>query len=919
MTDSPPLPETVGGYAVERELGEGGMGRVYLGRHEGLDRLVALKVLQPKLAGEQEFVDRFMREARAAAKFAHPNVVTVFDTGVDQNGVHFIAFEYVDGGTAEDLLRAQGKVDEARVVTIALGVAEALAFADSQGIVHRDVKPENILLTPDGVPKLADLGLAKQVENEQSNLTQTGMVLGTPLYMSPEQALGDPLDIRSDVYSLGLCMWRMLTGLIPFDEDRSASSLQIINRHINQDLPNVRERVPEVSADLAYVIERMAAREAADRYPDAKELVKDLRRLHTGAPLVESAAPQRGASTRLPLTDSNPAHRSGPTGPLTTRAAPAQSRAPSSTPPVLSMDQVVIRPRETGSNAVLPFVLVLLAVAGAVGYGVYLRVDRPPEPPPPAVVPPPANDPQPAADPKVEPLPEFDASVDTRARIGRLATELRGSLANLGRARLLSAALREQIARFYEEEEEQGLDETQALIVGAFEQLLDASEDFADEGPSVEAIFAGSVNRDVRARDDAARIEEACKAISQVTYGLDPVSSGRLERGLISAAEAYDRDAVEALFTGLPAPRADALGRLQELARDVAVAYVLRGYARSCLVAERPDPAPTWLSDPRPELRGEELFAILEVAQSLSAPGGLTPEERERYRQRVDRAHLALKSSLLGTLARPSIAPVIGFLQVVYPDNTPIAAALAFAAAVEHGGQTPRWLHTTRPLRDGARNRFLGGGAVVIFLPKPPSGSQTLTVRLSDDTGKVTEAWEFEAHRYSVQGLGGHAVIDRWPSPAWVTLRVHNAEAGVTISQGLGTRAPFATAARLPRALAVEWAGVEGAMPFKAYAVDGLALPPPTWPGDLPEHPADAPQPQQPRQPVKNQTGTHPTLKTPDGRPVPVDGQGRPLGPDGQPLATDANGAPIFPPPPSGGQGGQQPPPPGGQGGQQPP
>lgn len=898
MSDPQTLPETVGGYAIERELGQGGMGRVYLGRHEGLDRLVALKVLQPKLADEPEFVDRFLREARAAAKFSHPNVVTVFDTGIDDKGVHFIAFEFVHGGTAEDLLERQGKISPETVVRIALGVAEALAFAESKGIVHRDVKPENILLTPEGVPKLADLGLAKQIEsNEGTNLTQTGMVLGTPLYMSPEQALGDPLDIRSDLYALGLVMWRMLTGLVPFDEDRSASSLQIINRHINQDLPDVRGRVPEAPADLAHVIGQLAAREPEDRYASAQAAVTDLRALRDGKPLV-SGGPGDPNTTQPPtgmFADSNPAHDSptGVTPPPPASATPAPGARTQATTPTLAMDQMVLRPRQARGGSTLPFLAVLALIGAAVAYAIYTQQAGPTEasPPPTQTTTPPPPPPQ--QPPDEDPVPEFAAEVGPRERIGRLASELRGSLKNLRRAERLVPPLREQIARLYEDEHD-SIDEGEEIVLFAFEQLLDALGDFAPRGPSAEDLFRGSVTGAVGASDDSEALAERCKAISQVIYELDAGSSDRLERGLLEACERYDADAIEGLLTRLPL-REGPLGELQAVALDVAAAHVLRGYARTYVASASPPAPPNWLADPRPALGGETLFQLLEVSRQLHNAGVLSAGERDRLSGAVQPRMLELEASLLGALTRPVLAPIGGVLQVRYPDNTPIGAAMAYAAAVEHTGEVPSWLKGVEPLPKDTRQSFVGGAAV-FYLPQPPVGSQTLEVTLSDERDRTRDTRVLEASRLTIQG-GGYAPLS-WPTPAWVTVRVRNGVMGVVVSQGLGHRPVFATALRLPQALsAVARVQVQGDVRARGFTVDELALPAPTWnPATVGRHPDDE---RLERLPPPNQTETKPPPRPGN------DGQQPPRQPPPPP-----DGAPY---PPPGGHG-HPPPPPGGAG-----
>jgi serine/threonine-protein kinase len=316
------------GFKLLKELGQGGMGKVFLARQTSLDRVVALKVLVPELAADAEFVGRFHREAKSAARFQHPNIVAVFDQGQDpSSGVHYIAFEFVDGGSLEELLERRVRLPEAEALTIVRAVATALEYAETAGIVHRDVKPENILLTKQGLPKLADLGLAKQT-GVASSVTQSGVVLGTPLYMAPEQALGEPdLDGRADLYALGLCLWRALTGLMPFDEERANTPLQLLAKHINQDLPDVRARAPEVSEGTAKLVAWLAARDRAQRYASASDLVADIDLILRGeAPI----GPHDRDTVLLTAKD----RRRSPSGRLVEQPPPP--RLPRPTAPILA-------------------------------------------------------------------------------------------------------------------------------------------------------------------------------------------------------------------------------------------------------------------------------------------------------------------------------------------------------------------------------------------------------------------------------------------------------------------------------------------------------------------------------------------------------------------------------------------------------
>ncbi|MCO5171998.1 MAG: serine/threonine protein kinase [Planctomycetes bacterium] len=284
--EPPPMPQRVGGYTVLEPLGTGGMGHVYLARQDSLERLVALKVLRHELARDKNYLERFQREAKAAALFQHPHVVAVIDTGHDPAAdLHYIAFEYVDGGSLEGLCRVQGALPERRALEVTRAVALALQFAESRRLIHRDLKPANILIGSDGSVKLADLGLVRHAERVGPQVTQEGIILGTPLYMAPEQALGRDIDIRADIYALGLCLYRMLTGRTPFNErDDTCSTLAILSRHVNEELPDVRASAPDASDGVVRLLADMTAREAERRYRSAVHVTQDIDRVLAGQP-----------------------------------------------------------------------------------------------------------------------------------------------------------------------------------------------------------------------------------------------------------------------------------------------------------------------------------------------------------------------------------------------------------------------------------------------------------------------------------------------------------------------------------------------------------------------------------------------------------------------------------------------------------
>src|SRR5439155_2992525 len=259
-----------GRYELEGELGSGGMATVYLGRDNVLGRTVAVKVLAPNYARDQAFVARFRREAQAAARMNHPGVVNVFDTGSD-DGTHFIVMEYVQGRTLADVLKTDGRLMPDRAAEIGEAVAGALTFAHAQGIVHRDIKPANIMITTGGQVKVMDFGIARAI-TAGDTLTQTATVLGTATYLSPEQAQGEPVDARSDLYSLGVVLYEMLTGQPPFAGD---SAVSVAYKHVRED-PTLPSRLnPEVPSGLEAVTMKCLAKNPDNRYQSADEVRAD--------------------------------------------------------------------------------------------------------------------------------------------------------------------------------------------------------------------------------------------------------------------------------------------------------------------------------------------------------------------------------------------------------------------------------------------------------------------------------------------------------------------------------------------------------------------------------------------------------------------------------------------------------------------
>jgi eukaryotic-like serine/threonine-protein kinase len=259
-----------GRYRLEERIGSGGMSTVYRAFDETLERWVAIKVLHQTMEDDPIQLERFRREARTVARLSHPNVVTVIDAGED-DGHPFIVFEYVDGDTLKALIRRTGPLPVVEAVAYAIEIGRGLMAAHDERLVHRDVKPQNVLIDPDGCAKVTDFGISRSLDSD--GLTATGRVLGTTDYVAPEQALGEDVTEQSDVYSLGICLFEMLTGAVPFTAE---SQVGVAMKHVRDQLPNVQELRPEVSAALAAVVERATCKERRNRYANAAEMVEDL-------------------------------------------------------------------------------------------------------------------------------------------------------------------------------------------------------------------------------------------------------------------------------------------------------------------------------------------------------------------------------------------------------------------------------------------------------------------------------------------------------------------------------------------------------------------------------------------------------------------------------------------------------------------
>ncbi|HUZ29604.1 MAG TPA: protein kinase, partial [Solirubrobacteraceae bacterium] len=259
-----------GRYRLQARIGSGGMSTVYRAQDETLQRVVAVKLMNREVASDSDQLERFRREARAVAQLSHPHIVGVIDAGEDE-GRPYIVFECVAGETLKERIRRAGRLPAAEAVAYAIEIARALGAAHARHIVHRDVKPQNVLIDEEGSAKVTDFGIARSLDEE--GLTDDGRVLGTTDYVAPEQALGRPVTGQSDLYSLGVVLYEMLTGEVPFKGDNQVA---VAMKHVREQLPDLQSKRPEISAALAAVVDRATAKRPEDRYANDAELIADL-------------------------------------------------------------------------------------------------------------------------------------------------------------------------------------------------------------------------------------------------------------------------------------------------------------------------------------------------------------------------------------------------------------------------------------------------------------------------------------------------------------------------------------------------------------------------------------------------------------------------------------------------------------------
>ncbi|HEX3317918.1 MAG TPA: protein kinase [Solirubrobacteraceae bacterium] len=369
-----PEQRIAGRYRLERRLGVGGMSTVHLAFDQRLERAVAIKLLAEHLADDPSFVSRFRREALAAARLVHPNIVQVFDFGFDEpSGRHFIVMEYVPGRSCAEILRDEGPMPNDQVVDVAVQACRGLDHAHRHGVVHRDVKPGNLMVSPDGIVKLADFGIAKAAE--QSSITQVGSVLGTAAYLAPEQARGEEAGPAADLYALGVVTYQLMSGRLPYE---ATSLTELAFKQQNESPTPLDSLVPEVSPPLAAAVAGALALDPSQRYHSAPEMAGALgeglhgvfpeRAAATAATSLmagedETAAtrmlPSDGPRTEAPVRPRQPR---APRPPVDPAPVPARERAPAAD----QRDRDRRQAKQRGRRRLIAWLLVLALVIGAI-------------------------------------------------------------------------------------------------------------------------------------------------------------------------------------------------------------------------------------------------------------------------------------------------------------------------------------------------------------------------------------------------------------------------------------------------------------------------------------------------------------------------------------------------------------------------
>jgi eukaryotic-like serine/threonine-protein kinase len=353
-----------GRYRIVRKLGSGGMANVYLAEDEELGRRVAIKILNDRYANDDAFIERFRREAKSAASLSHPNIVSIYDRG-EAEGTYYIAMEVIEGRSLKELILTRGPLPIVEAVHYARQILQALRFAHRHGIIHRDIKPHNNLIGEQGL-KVTDFGIARY---GPSQMTEAGSIMGTAQYLSPEQARGAPVTASSDLYSVGIVLYEMLTGRVPFTGD---SAIEIAMKHLNE-WPNAPSKLrPEIPEEIDHIVLRALAKAPEDRYQSAEEFIEDLERVEAGLPVSpETSEAATALLTVAPIGASTEVLSSDATRVTAPRPYAPPRRPP--TPPVYPRYE---EPPQRKRRRVGPWLLVLalLAAAALAGWYVYTQI-----------------------------------------------------------------------------------------------------------------------------------------------------------------------------------------------------------------------------------------------------------------------------------------------------------------------------------------------------------------------------------------------------------------------------------------------------------------------------------------------------------------------------------------------------------------
>jgi eukaryotic-like serine/threonine-protein kinase len=347
-------------YRIMRKLGSGGMANVYLAEDQELGRRVAIKILNDRHAGDEQFIERFRREAKNAAGLSHPNIVSIYDRG-EAEGTYYIAMEYLDGRSLKELILSRGPAPVSVAVDYARQMLGALRFAHRNGIIHRDIKPHNVLVDAEGHLKVTDFGIARA---GASQMTEEGSIIGTAQYLSPEQARGTQVDQTSDLYSLGIVLYEMLTGQVPFTGD---TPVEIAMKHLSATPPPLRAKRPDIPESLEMVVMRALAKDPAQRYQSAEEMDADLERVARG--LAVSRETEEAATSVI----RGAAFADGAATTIAPGFSTTETRPP--VPPAADYFDYVPPPRR---RSIWPWLLAVLLVAAAViaGFFVYRQIQN---------------------------------------------------------------------------------------------------------------------------------------------------------------------------------------------------------------------------------------------------------------------------------------------------------------------------------------------------------------------------------------------------------------------------------------------------------------------------------------------------------------------------------------------------------------